>query len=120
MTRAALAALALVLPSLAWAQETPPRARGSCGQSGALVLERVQAERRSDERWNILVHIRNTTGRTILFTLSLRAAGAELARAANQPYRVDGGAVVVIPTGPSPRTVPTAEVLAGLTLNCPM
>lgn len=123
MTRAPLAALLCLLPGLGLAQEPPRpegRARGTCGQSGALVLERVQAERRSDERWNILVHVRNTTSRTILFTMSLRVGGAELARVGNQPYRVDGGAVAVIPAGPSARTVPTAEVLAGLTLNCPM
>lgn len=124
MTRALLILALLSLGAAPSPAQEPPRpegrARGSCGQSGALVLERVQAQRRSDERWEILVHIRNTTARTILFTMSLRAAGGELARTANQPYRVEGGGVLVVPAGPSARTVPTAEVLAGLTLNCPM
>lgn len=93
---------------------------GSCGRPGWLRLARVQAERRSDGQWNVLVHVRNTTGRTILFTMSLRAAGREMASLGNQPYRVAGGEVLVVPTGPAPRTVPTAEVAAALLLNCPM
>ena len=93
---------------------------GSCGRPGWLRLHRVQAEGRSDGQWNVLVHVRNTTPRPILFTLSLRAAGRELANPGNQPYRVGGGEVLVVPTGPAPRTVPTAEVAAALVLNCPM
>ena len=80
----------------------------------------MQAERRSDGQWGYLLHVRNATPRPILFTLSLRAAGRELARTENQPYRVGGAEVLVVPAGPGPRPVPTAEVAAGLTLNCPM
>jgi hypothetical protein len=105
----------LALPAAA--EEARPQ--GNCGREGWLTLDRVQAERRSDGQWNILLHIRNTTGRPILFTLSLRVGAAELARVAGQPYRVNGGAVLMVPTGPSGRPVPTAEVLAGLRLNCP-
>jgi hypothetical protein len=97
-----------------------PLVRGSCGASGRLLLERVQAERRSDGQWGYLLHIRNTTARPVLFTLSLRAAGRELARTENQPYRVGGSEILAVPAGPGPRPVPTAEVAAGLTLNCPM
>lgn len=92
---------------------------GSCGRAGLLRLARVQAERRSDGQWNVLVHVRNTTSRPILFTLSLRAAGRELANAGNQPYRIGGAEVLAVPTGPAPRPVPTAEVAASLVLNCP-
>ncbi len=96
------------------------RVAGTCGRAGILQLARVQAERRSDGQWNVLVHVRNATPRGVAFTLSLRAAGRELANPANQPYRVEGGATLVVPTGPSSRPVPTAEVAASLVLNCPM
>jgi hypothetical protein len=115
----ALLASPVAAPSPAVAQEIP-RVGGSCGTTGRLLLERVQAERRSDGQWGYLLHIRNATPRPVLFTLSLRAAGRELARTENQPYRVDGAAVLVVPAGPGPRPVPTAEVAAGLKLNCPM
>lgn len=85
-----------------------------------LVLERVQAERRSDGEFNYLLHIRNTGARQLVFTLSLRVGGREYARTAGQPYRVAGRDAVVVPTGPGPRPIPTATVAAGLTLNCPM
>lgn len=111
--------LLAALASPALGQEIP-RVGGSCGTTGRLLLERVQAERRTDGQWGYLLHIRNATARPVLFTLSLRAAGRELARTENQPYRVDGAAVLVVPAGPGPRPVPTAEVAAGLTLNCPM
>ena len=93
---------------------------GSCGRAGLLRLARVQAERRSDGQWGVLVHVRNATPRPILFTMSLRATGRELANPGNQPYRVDGNETLVVPTGPAPRPVPTAEVAASLLLNCPM
>jgi hypothetical protein len=106
--------------SRAAAAQDIPRVKGSCGATGRLLLDRVQAERRSDGQWGYLIHIRNTTTRPVLFTLSLRAIGRELARTENQPYRVGGSEVLAVPAGPGPRPVPTAEVAAGLTLNCPM
>ncbi|MBY0336836.1 MAG: hypothetical protein K2X11_09485 [Acetobacteraceae bacterium] len=117
MTRLALIP-ALLAAGAAMAEE-PRRVRGSCGEPGLLVLERVQAERRSDDVVGYLIHIRNTTGRPILFTMSLRVMGREFANTTNQPYRVGGGEVLVVPAGPGPRPIPTAEVAAGLTLNCP-
>jgi hypothetical protein len=116
---ALIPALLACLAAPAHSQDAPLRVRGSCGESGRLVLDRVQAERRSDAVFGYLIHIRNTTGRPILFTMSLRAHGREYANTANQPYRVDGNAVLAVPAGPGPRPIPTAEVAAGLTLNCP-
>ncbi|WP_207538003.1 hypothetical protein [Sabulicella rubraurantiaca] len=121
MTRfARILPLLAALASTSAAAQDIPRVRGSCGLDGRLLLDRVQAERRSDGQWGYLIHIRNTTRRPILFTMSLRAAERELARRDNQPYRVGGNEVLVVPAGPGLRPVPTAEVAAGLTLNCPM
>ncbi|WP_237215293.1 hypothetical protein [Falsiroseomonas oryziterrae] len=122
MSRAprALAAALLLCATPAAAQEQALRVGGTCGQSGVLVLERVQAERRSDGEFNYLLHIRNTSARQLVFTLSLRVDGREFARTTGQPYRIGGQSVVIVPTGPGPRPIPTATVAAGLTLNCPM
>lgn len=108
--------MALLCAAPAAAQDAPLRVGGSCG---VLVLERVQAERRSDGAFNYLLHIRNTGARQLVFTLSLRVEGREYARTTGQPYRIAGREVVIVPTGPGPRPIPTAEVAAGLTLNCP-
>lgn len=115
-----LALLLLAPPAAATEDEPGLRVGGSCGRDGRLVLARVQAERRSDGQWNILLHLRNTTRRTLAFTLSLKLGPREMARADNQPYRVEGGAVLVVPTGPAPAPVPTARVAEALVLHCPM
>lgn len=120
--RLALAMLLSLAPLPPAAQEDGAglRVGGSCGRDGRLVLARVQAERRSDGQWNVLVHVRNATRRTLAFTLSLKLGPREMARPDNQPYRVEGGAVLVVPTGPAPAPVPTARVAEALVLNCPM